>query len=323
MPTLQRAILATLLFVGHVAHAQAQIQSDPLDDLLIIPRPGAQAPTITPYEGIPQVADPFAGQGPMDLDAPLWSDPGAQQVPPQSHTLGLGGNALPAEPEATPFFEFTDEAQPAATPDDRPGMSHPQLEGPGTITSHGQVLWPGDIRTPANEPVPTLGSNAIADLLEPGSGAGTNMVAAQPPNLPADAGFTFQETPAQPASGGPMLPVPPTSNVVGYHAIAGGTDQEWAAQAQGVGVVRIDLPAGTGGTVLALSSEVPIFWGITAPQGARVDGILLYGPQAAYNTIGVRTLGKERSNVVRRPDLDRAGAEALLRQGGATAVRWQ
>jgi hypothetical protein len=324
MLTLQRALVATLFLTALPAQVSGQAQPDPLDELLAIPRPGAEVPTMPLYQDIPQVADPFAGQTPTDLDAPLWDGAIGEPTPPTEHSLGLGGKALPTPAEPAPFFEFTDEVRPPLAPDNRPGMAHVDVEGPGTMSSHGQALWPGDVRTPADEPVPTLGSSAIADLLEPGSGVGANLVAATPAQLPPDALFSFQEAPAQPTLGaGPMMAVPPTATVTGYHAVGGGADQEWDASAQGLGVVRIDLTPGSGGTVLALSSDTPVFWGITAPQGARVDGVLLYGPNAAYNTIGARTHNKQRSNVVRRPDLDRAGAETLLRQGGAGAITWR
>lgn len=58
---------------------------------------------------------------------------------------------VPYQPEAesVPFFEFADEPTPGTPASGR---------APG-------VLWPGDIRTPADEEPPTLGQSGIAHLL--------------------------------------------------------------------------------------------------------------------------------------------------------------
>jgi hypothetical protein len=324
MQTWQRALITTLLLFGQTTQLLGQTPIDPIDHLLIIPRPSAQTPTITPYNDVPQINDPFDGQGPMDLDAPLWDLQTAEPTPQNTHSLGLGRTALSTSTETIPFFEFADEPQTTQTsnPQSQKKTTTPQRSH--TITSYGQVLWPGNIRTPADEEPPTLGSNAIADLLEPDSGPGPEPGTKKNTHSSPHTGFSFQDTPTPPNTiKGPMLPVPPFSTVVGYHTLGGGNDQEWKEQAQGLGVVRIELPKGSAGTVLALSSDTPVFWGITADQGTRVDGILLYGPNALYSTVGVRTWVKERSNVIRRPDLDRTGAETLLRQGGASTITWR
>lgn len=309
-------ILATALLLAP-GWALAQT-TDPLDELLIIPRPGAPMPTMVP-ENVPQVADPFMGQDPTNLDAPLWGDPVGQPQAPTTHGLGIGGQALAQPPEEVPFFEFTDEVQPQpAQP--TVGTPHLNVEGPDLIASQGQALWPGQVLTPADEEPPTLGSNAIGDLLEPGSGLGPEPAAQPAP----DAAFSFQDGPVRaPNPQGPVLAVPPQAITLGYHAVGGGADAEWGAQAQSQGVVRVDLPGGQGNIVLALSSETPVFWGITAPQGTHIVGVLLYGPHAAHSSIGAKTIAKERANVVRRPDVDRTGAESLLRMGGATTVEWR
>lgn len=159
MPSSRRLLLLASIALAAAAPARAQA-IDPLDELLVIPRPGASMPIVPP--GVPEIPAPFQpGQAPSPF-APPGSSPLGMGMPPNdalaplptapdglsAPTLGNGVLDPAAAPsdENVPFFEFTDEA-PVTT---------------GTTPEPiGTVAWPGQFTTPANEEPPLLGNGAL------------------------------------------------------------------------------------------------------------------------------------------------------------------
>lgn len=217
MPAPRHLLLLASIAMAAAAPARAQAV-DPLDQLLVIPRPGAAMPIVPP--GVPEIPSPFQpgqepspfttpGAAPLGMGmpasdglAPIPVAPDGLSVP----TLGNGAMdpaAVPSD-ENVPFFEFTDEAPTA----------------PGTTPEPiGTVAWPGQFTTPADEEPPLLGNGALDGVTasagpDPSGSVGVPMEGTSSPAPSVDPAPSVAATETSAAMGTPM-PMPAMDGVAG------------------------------------------------------------------------------------------------------------